>query len=322
MQPSESTGRPSHPGSPPCARRDDQDDRPGTPPGGVLVVGAHGMVGSALADHLARAGRAVVRTTRSGGGGSLALDLAARPAGWQVPEGLAVAYLCAAVTSIASCRDQAEAAAAVNVAGTEWLAGRVLDAGARVVFPSTSLVFDGSSPHPRFDEPTRPVTAYGRMKAEAERRLLGLEGGVAVLRITKVIGSGMPLLGRWARALAEGLPIEPFSDMVMAPVALPLVIEALDRLGTGGAEGIFHLSASHDVSYADVARRLADRLGADADLVRPVSAVSAGLPADEIVARSALDVGRLTAEFGLSAPDPWHAIDWAIEGILPEAARP
>ena len=286
-----------------------------------MVVGADGMIGSALADHLVRTGRSVVRTTRRGESGSLVLDLAARPGDWQMPEGLAVAYLCAAVTSIESCRDHPEAAAGVNVAGTEWLAGRLLDAGARVVFPSTSLVFDGSSPHPRVDSPTVPVTAYGRMKAEAERRLLGQGARVAVLRLTKVIGAGMPLLARWAGSLTEGRPIHPFADMVMAPVALPLAIEVLDRLGNGGAEGIFHLSASHDVSYADVARRLAERLNADADLVRPVSAAAAGLPADQVVARSALDVGRLTAEFGLPAPDPWQAIAWAIDGILPEAIR-
>src|SRR5690242_1400182 len=73
----------------------------------VLVVGADGEIGRALAAHLAAAGAAVAGTTRRRPGAARAgrqfLDLAADPEDWQPLPAVDAAVICAAVARVADC---------------------------------------------------------------------------------------------------------------------------------------------------------------------------------------------------------------------------
>src|SRR5689334_1013461 len=87
----------------------------------VLVVGADGEIGRALAVHLAAAGAAVIGTTRRAGAaaqhGRMFLDLAADPAGWPAFPAADAAVICAAVARVADCERDPDAARRVNVDG-------------------------------------------------------------------------------------------------------------------------------------------------------------------------------------------------------------
>jgi dTDP-4-dehydrorhamnose reductase len=280
--------------------------------GPVLVVGASGALGAALAAALERRGRHVFRACRRDEPESNGLDLTRNADTWPLPEGVVVAHLCAAVPSIADCRERPEAAWAINVEATVALASRLVAAGSRVVFPSTNMVFSGEEPFTRHDARPSPQTAYGRMKAEAERRLLELGERVRVVRLSKVLGRRVPLFEGWRMALAAGKPIHPIADMAIAPVSLARAVDALQRAGDAGEGGIVHLSATGDVSYADVARRLAVIMRVDAELVQPRTAAEAGLVVEHIPRHTTLDMRRVEAALGVSAPDPWQAIEEAL----------
>ncbi len=60
----------------------------------------------------------------------------------------------------------------INVAATGRLADFCAAQRRRLVFTSTDLVFDGSRPWNREDDPAEPVVAYGRTKRAAEELLL------------------------------------------------------------------------------------------------------------------------------------------------------
>lgn len=170
--------------------------------GGVLVIGAEGMIGAAVSTRLEATGLRVVRTSRRGTAGSLPLDLAAVPAGWTPPAGIATAVICAAVTSTEVCRLQPDAARRVNVEAPLELGRRIAAAGGRIVFLSTNMVFDGSVSGVKADAERCPRTAYGRMKAEAEAGLFGLGNAATVVRLTKVVGRTLPVIEGWRTALA------------------------------------------------------------------------------------------------------------------------
>ena len=280
--------------------------------GPVLVVGASGTLGAAITAALERQGRRVFRASRRGDAETVGLDLAKNAEAWPLPAGIVVAHLCAAVTSIADCRDQPDAARAVNVEGIFTLARRLVAAGSRIVFPSTNMVFAGDQPFARHDAPRSPQTAYGRMKAEAERRLLDLGEGVRVVRLSKVLARRVPLFENWRTALAAGAPIHPIADMVIAPVSLARAADALIRAGDDGAGRIIHLSATGDVSYAEVARRLAVIMHVDAELVQPRTVAEAGLVVEHTPRHTTLDMSRVEAAIGIGAPDPWQAIEEAL----------
>ncbi len=240
------------------------------------------------------------------------LDLARDVAGW-IPPRAAVAFLCAAITSQEKCRAEPAASRAVNVDATLLLAEKLVRQGTHVVFPSTNLVLSGERPHQNADDPYMPQTEYARQKAEAEQRLRQLPG-TCIVRFTKVLGPDAPLLRAWCEALRRGEVIHPFSDMPIAPVPLGIAVESLAAIAAARAEGIVQVSATEDITYANVARFIAKRLGAAESLVQPIAASSSGAAIEYVPRHTTLDTTRLRTEFGLVPPSPWDAIE---VGMIP-----
>ncbi len=276
-----------------------------------LVVGAGGLIGKALAERLAGEGWPVLCTTRTPRPGAIALDLAKDVSSWTPPRRVDVAYLCAAVVSLHQCRTDPVGSYAVNVTGTVNLARTLLHHGAHVVFTSSNLVFDGSLARPRSDTPVSPATEYGRQKVETERQLLALSDRVCVVRLTKVFGPNTPLLTRWAEDLRRGQTIHPFVDLPVAPVALDFAVDVLLEVGRRRLGGIVQVSATEEITYEAVARRIADQLGVSQELVVPIRAADSRLDLEHVPQHAALDVTRLRNEIGMTPPDVWSTIDGA-----------
>jgi len=276
--------------------------------GGVLVIGADGSIGAAVASRLEADGVHVVRTSRRGTAGSLPLDLAAMPESWRPPEGISAAVICAAVTSTEVCRTRPDEGRRVNVDAPVELGRRIAAAGGRVVFLSTNMVFDGSVPLVPADATRCPRTAYGQMKADAEAGLFAL-GGTTVVRLTKVVGRSLPVFERWRASLGSGQTVRPLSDLVIAPVSLAYATAVIAAAARASLGPILQVSARADVSYADVARRLATRWGHSADLVQPVPAAASGIRLEHVPHHTTLDASSVRDKLGLPPPDPWAAID-------------
>jgi len=284
-----------------------------------LVLGADGGIGAALVEVLsARGGRPLTTSRRNlphQSADSLHLDLGDDLRDWAPPEGVDVAFVCAAVTATDQCRRDPTATRRVNVENTVLLAQALVRAGCFVIFPSTNLVFDGSKPCCASLDQVCPRAEYGRQKAEAESRLLALGQGVAVLRLSKVLTPTMPLLVRWKGELSQNRPVAPFHDMVMAPVPLALTVEAFLGIAAARSGGVWQLSATKDVSYSQVALDLCRRLGASESLVRAVSWREASPTLEHVPAHTTLDSSRLEQELGLAAPAPAATLDQVLGGM-------
>ena len=264
----------------------------------ILVVGGDSLVGRALAAHLRGRGDRVLETTRRAdatGRGALKLDLAADPATWPDLPPLKGAALCAAIARLQDCERDPVLSRRVNVEAISALAHRLAAAGVPTVFLSSDKVFDGLRPLRRRDESTCPNTEYGRQKAAAEA---AMPAEAAILRLSKVTAPSLDLFRGWARDLAAGRPITPFTDMVLAPVPVGLVAETIARLLDERRSGLFHLTGARDVSYAAAARLIADVLGADPALIRE-RASGANPPPSPC---TALDMSVETALWGLAPP--------------------
>ena len=280
-----------------------------------LVVGGDGLIGRALVRRLEGEGRAVLATTRRRGCAGPwrpHLELAQDPSDWTPPEPVSVSFLLAASANQLSCCADPAASRRINVDNTVALARRLASLGAFVVFTSTNLVFDGEEPRYRTCAAPHPTSEYGRQKAEAERELLALGPAIAVVRLTKVLAPEMPLIGRWVEALRAGRPVEAFTDLICAPMPVEFVVEALARIGAQRKGGLFHLSGADEVSYADLARALARRLGADSNLVKSTTSAAAGVALQSLPKHSSLDAEDVAASFALRPP----RIDAVIESCL------
>ncbi len=280
----------------------------------MLVIGADGMIGRALATRLARNGYAVIGTSRKAAPGLIPLDLARDAAQWTLPTAN-VAFLCAAVTSQEKCRKEPDVCRAVNVDATLALAERLVRQGTHVICPSTNLVLSGEQPFQAVDDSYAPRSEYARQKADAEKRLQRLPG-TCIVRFTKVFGRGTPLLRGWCESLLKGQPIRPFADMSMAPLPLDFAVRVLVAIASARATGIMQISAAADITYATAARFVAKRLGAADELVQPITVAESGMPIEHVPRHAALDTARLQTEFGFRPPCPRDAVELGMKPAI------
>ncbi len=162
-------------------------------------------------------------------------------------------------------------AARVNVEGTR----AVVALGAPVVYFSTDYVFDGAkrSPYLESDEP-RPAGVYGRTKLLGEREVT--RGWIA--RSSWLFGWSGHNFVRTMRALgAERSEVAVVGDQRGAPTYVGDLAEATRAL-LGLPEGLYHLAAEGDCTWADLAETIFEEAGIDCR-VRRITTAELGRPA-------------------------------------------
>lgn len=286
----------------------------------ILIVGADSIIGNALSNALETSGLVVFSTTRrkqnAGSQRKFFLDLA-DPHANDFPKHFldncrgGTAFILAAETSNAACADNPRHSHSVNVLGTEFIGRTLIESGMKVVFLSTNLVFDGSLPHRNADDLPCPQTEYGKQKAEAEKALLSLSSETVIVRMAKIFHKDHVLLKSWVESLRKDQKIYPFADMVVAPVSLNHVVSVLTDLIDAQVSGILQVSGPEDLTYADIARCLAMRLGAAMELVQPVNSNGQqGI----LPTFTTLDTSRVEEVLGhSSAHDVWSFLDHFLE---------
>lgn len=240
----------------------------------VLVVGADSTIGSELVIVLNDLGVDCWSTTRKKSTAlkTIHLDLSDDSTSWLFPVKFNVVFLCAAITSIERCMLEPEFTRKVNVINTVALAKRFSNEdGSFVIFLSSTAVFDGSISFVNHLERINPRSEYGRQKAEAEALLLALNDRIAVVRLNKVISPSLTLFKNWINTLRSGKPIQPFYDMVMAPISLKFVMNLLVRISETETSGVIQASASEDISYLEAAEFLTKKVGLSNQLIIPIS---------------------------------------------------
>ena len=245
----------------------------------VVVAGATGSIGRALAARLRDEGRHVIGISRTAAGrDDVQVDLTAAPSSWPAWPPVDVTYICIGAGGLEACERDPAGTRRVHVDAVAKLTHRATLAGSRVIFLSSSHVFDGTQPVARALDPRRPQTEYGRQMAEAEIAVLD-QPGAAVLRCSKIIAPGDARLSKWRTALLAGRPIEAFDDLYVAPLSLEDAVTALSGIGDSSKPGIFQLSGPEEATYFSLALALAGDLGVSPSLVTRSSAAAAGMPA-------------------------------------------
>ncbi|HXC51226.1 MAG TPA: family 1 glycosylhydrolase [Candidatus Limnocylindrales bacterium] len=157
-----------------------------------------------------------------------------------------------------------------NVEGPANLAEVCRLYGARFLTFSSDLVFGGEkiSPYVERDAPA-PLNAYGRSKAEAERRVLCVLPSALVIRTSAFFGP-------WddynflANALTQwrcGNPVEADDSQMVTPTYVPSLVAVCLDLLVDGESGLWHISNPDPVTWKDLAATLADLTGHPRDMI-------------------------------------------------------
>jgi dTDP-4-dehydrorhamnose reductase len=249
-----------------------------------LVVGGDSLVGGGLYRALERRGFAPFASTRraaTAGPRRVLLDFESE-APFRAPAGVTCAFVVAAATNYDRC-EKDPLARQINEELIPRAVASLLEQGLFVTFISTNSVFGGERPWPGEDDPHAPGIAYARQKDVAEQviveaaRRLGAAERLNITRLTKILDRETSPLPAWFAAWKKGEPVQPFHDLVFAPMSVHFVGEALTTIGEKRVAGNLHLSGAENVSYVRFAQALAARLGVDEKLIAPTTATAKGI---------------------------------------------
>lgn len=264
-----------------------------------LVTGAGGMLGTSLTEDLASRGEPLVALRRSD------LDITdSRLVNTIVAEHAPdVIVNCAAYTKVDQAEAEEAAANAINGSAVELLASAANAVGALLVQISTDFVFDGAKQAPyEIDDPTHPLSAYGRSKLLGEVAARHAEKHL-IVRTSWLFGVNGPNFVRAIRNQIEKgtSPLRVVNDQRGRPTYTPHLARAVIRLVMQSARGVVHYADADECSWYDFACAIAEGSGVT---VKPVSSDEFPRPAKR-PAYSVLSTERYERLTGVG-PESWR----------------
>src|SRR3954464_5047201 len=180
--------------------------------------------------------------------------------------------LSAAYTDVDGCEINPTLAPAVNTQGGANVAKAAANSHAKLLFVSTDYVFDGKKNAPyEANDPRRPINAYGKSKADAEEKILGILPGACIVRTSWLFGPGGKCFPDTILKLAANRPeIEVVNDQRGCPTYTYDLADSIIKLCRADAKGIVH-GTNHGVcTWYDFATEILRQSGSKA-AVRPTT---------------------------------------------------
>jgi dTDP-4-dehydrorhamnose reductase len=183
-----------------------------------------------------------------------------------------------------------------NTLGPALLAAACARSRVHLLTFSSDLVFDGARQSPYLETDTVcPLNAYGRSKAEAERKVLDSHPGALVVRTSSFFGpwDDCNFVTLALSTLEQGLPFGAARDITVSPTYVPDLVNSCLDLLIDKERGIWHLTNGHALTWAELAHK---------------AAVQAGIDASRLAAQTSADCNYLAARPSYSALDSGRAI--------------
>lgn len=175
------------------------------------------------------------------------------------------------------CETHHEEADTINITAVEHLAVCCQTHNSRLIHLSTDFVFSGDTNRIYTEEDTpAPVNYYGYTKLEGEKRIAAICKSYAIVRVVVVYGSALPgqhgnILQLVANRLRSNEEIFVVSDQWRTPTFVGDISQGIEKLIAHPHNGIYHICGSDCLTIADIAYRVADMLGLNRSLIRPVT---------------------------------------------------
>jgi dTDP-4-dehydrorhamnose reductase len=182
---------------------------------------------------------------------------------------------------------------AVNAEGTRHVARASADVGARLIYISTDVLFDGEKGNYSEEVPPSPITPYGRSKALAEEAVRASGADAVIVRTSLIYGPAADVPGaaspdsnwrHWDRQtcwivgdLESGKPVHLFTDELRCPIWVRSLASALVELAGRTYTGILHVAGAQALSRYAFGLRLARFHGVDPEGITPALSHESGL---------------------------------------------
>jgi len=166
------------------------------------------------------------------------------------------------LANLDNCEEEPRLAYSIIVQTAENLARFAQRHRIRLIHISTDHLFDGTGSMYSEDDPPAPVNVYGKMKLEAEERILAAHDNAVIVR-TNFYGWSPehhpPTFSEWVfNSLKEQTTITLFTDYYFTPMEVTHLAEALEVVAKSDFRGVLNIAGSEWCSKYDFGIALAE----------------------------------------------------------------
>jgi len=220
---------------------------------------------------------------------------------------------CAGNCALKPCEMDPTMAWRVNVEGARNLLSQTVRRGVRLVHLSVDLVFSGRGNGGYTEEdPTDPVTVYGKTMVAAEETILRTDPSVCILRISLPMGvssNGHAGAIDWiASRFKKSRPATLYFDEIRTPTYTDCLNELCEQMLANDHGGLFHAGGPRTLSLYEIAQVVNRVGGYDPDCLIGIPRIEAG-PIPPRAGNVTMDSGKLTQLLGYQPFDPWPRDD-------------
>ncbi len=188
----------------------------------------------------------------------------------------------AAMTNVDLCEKQKRQTQQTNIRASKLLAKYSAAIGAKIIYISTDLVFDGKAPPYSEKDRPNPLSFYGWSKRQAELAVAAANPNHIIAR--PAIMYGPPAISgtsfsEWMRDFWQNQKTTKlFTDQFRTPIYAGNLAQAVLELAEHSFTGIIHIAGSERIDRYQFGLLLAHRLNRDEKYIQPVQMKDISLP--------------------------------------------
>lgn len=189
----------------------------------------------------------------------------------------------AGISNLAGCEKDKKTAQDINIIGTSNIIKAIgkVSPDTKLIFFSSDYVFDGARGDYKEKDKKLPKTYYGKTKLASEREIAKNLKNYIILRTANVYGRGGNFFNFIFDSLSQNKEIEVFDDVFYTPTYIDYLVDSLNILIEKDWKGIIHIVGKERVSRYEFALKMAEALGKNKKLIRPVHQSENGLIASD-----------------------------------------
>jgi len=216
---------------------------------------------------------------------------------------------CAGNCALKSCELDPAMAWRINVEGVRNLLEQVRRAGSRLVHLSIDLVFSGTGNGNHVeDDPTDPVTVYGRTMVAAEDLIREAQPDACTLRISLPMGvsfNGHAGAIDWIQSrFKKQRPATLYIDEIRTPTYTDCLNRLCETVLAGDLSGLYHAGGPLPLSLFNIAQIINRVGGYDPEHLMCCPRIDAG-PIPPRAGNVSMDSSKLAAALGCQPFDAW-----------------
>lgn len=189
----------------------------------------------------------------------------------------------AALTNVDLCETNNALANLINVQGTKNIVDGCMKIKSKIIFISTSYVFDGNSDQYFEEDLPNPTSYYGITKYKSEKIIQNSNLDFLILRTDQPYcwiekWQKMNSVIRLIQTLKKGDTLKEIVDWYNNPTYVPDFALALDSLLQKNHDGIYHLTGSDFINRYEWSLKVSKIFNLKSELIIPINSKNLNLP--------------------------------------------